>query len=66
MFFFKSPGFEFFFFFFFLETGSKFFYFLKKCLRKYHFLKNMTVELRVRGLFENVTVRIRKFENMIV
>ena len=34
--------------------------------KKISFFKNMTVELRVRGLFENVTVRIRKFENMIV
>ena len=32
--------------------------------KKISFFKNMTVELR--GLFENVTVRIRKFENMIV
>ena len=30
--------------------------------KKISFFKNMTVELR--GLFENVTVRIRTFENM--
>ena len=33
-------------------------------LKKILIFKNMTVELR--GLFENVTVRIRIFENMIV
>ena len=32
--------------------------------KKISFFKNMTVELR--GLFENVTVRIRIFENSIV
>ena len=31
-------------------------------LKKIWIFKNMTVELR--GLFENVTVRIRTFENM--
>ena len=33
-------------------------------LKKIWIFKNMIVELR--GLFENVTVRIRIFENMIV
>ena len=38
---------------------------LKKMLvKKIWIFKNMTVELR--GLFENVTVRIKIFENMTV
>ena len=59
VFFFKSPGSDFFFFFL-KVTGSKFiffiFYFLKKMLKKILIFKNMAVELK--GLFENVTVRI--------
>ena len=61
----KSPGSEFFIFIFIFilkVTGSKFFFFLM--LKKIWIFKNMTVELR--GLFENITVRIRIFENMTV
>ena len=53
-------------FFFFLKvTCSKFlFLFFKKMLKKIWIFKNMKIELR--GLFENITVRIRIFENSIV
>ena len=43
-------------------TVLSFFFFLM--LKKIWIFKNMTVELR--GLFENITVRIRIFENMTV